>query len=491
MGVVYRAEDARLGRAVAVKLLAPELAADPSFRERFERESRLAAMIDHPSILPVYEAGESAGLLYIAMRWVEGSDLATLIAREGPLQPERTVLLLAQIGSALDAAHERGLVHRDLKPANILVTSSGGGGRAEHAYLTDFGIAKERAGAGLTRTAAFIGSPHYAPPEQFEGKELDGRADQYALAGVLVECLTGEPPFVRNLDVAVMYAHLHDPPPRLAERRPELPPRLDAVVARAMAKRRDDRYESCSAFIDAVRDAFRLHVGEPAARSAAAATVVDVVAPELPRSQRATRIEAAPGAPSPGTSRPGRRRWLLIAVIALVLAGAGAAAAVLVSGGSTDPGVPRLAGDWDATATIEQAENVQSEPGKAEQPGDTFYDAWTFAPTCASGLCDVTLHRDNTGTTFTLTPSDDGLTYTGDEGFRAPFYCQGQTYPEGSTYHGAWTVRVSEVDDTSDPPRATKLEGRARIEGFSDEKPDCPVVRSVETFTFTAVPAAG
>jgi serine/threonine-protein kinase len=504
MGVVYRAEDVRLGRAVAVKLIAPELAVDPGYRERFVRESRLAAMIDHPSILPVYEAGESDGLLYIAMRWVEGSDLATVIEQEGPLAAERAVSLLAQVGSALDAAHERGLVHRDLKPANVLVTSGGGRGQVEHAYLTDFGVAKERAGPGLTRTSMFIGSPHYAAPEQFEGLELDGRADQYALACVLVDALTSEPPFVRSMDAAVMYAHLHDPPPRLAERRPELPSSLDAVIALALAKNRDDRYESCSAFLDAARDALR----GPSGRPAAAATVVERETYMLPPSQRTTRIE--PGDRGERPTRPRRRRWPLIAALVTLLAGAGIAAAVLAFGddtanpevgpqvsepaeaattsGPTTPveTVPRLAGEWSTTATIERVVNVLS-----EQPGDTFTDTWTFVPTCASGLCDVTLRRAFTGTRFTLTPSEDGRTYTGSEGFKGPLHCPDRTYDEGSTYLGEWTVRIAEVDAAADPPQATRLEGRARIDGVSDEQPGCPVQRSVEVFTFTATPAGG
>lgn len=505
MGVVYRAEDVRLGRTVAVKLLAPELAVDPGYRERFVRESRLAAMIDHPSILPVYEAGESAGLLYIAMRWVEGSDLATVIEEEGPLAAGRAVSLLAQVASALDAAHGRGLIHRDLKPANVLVTSSGGPGQVEHAYLTDFGVAKERAGPALTRTSMFIGSPHYAAPEQFEGSELDGRADQYALACVLVDGLTGEPPFVRGTDVAVMYAHLHDPPPRLAERRPGLPPGLDAVIARALAKKRDDRYESCSEFLDAARDALPGDERRPAA-----STVVEAEPHTRPPSQSTTQIEPeARGDRPEAVARTRRRRWPLIAALGVVLAGVGAAVAVLASGGdppasasergggSADTGtttgpvaaaitVPRLSGNWDATATIERVVNVVS-----EQPGDTFTDTWTFSPTCASGLCDVTLRRDFTGTTFTLTPSDDGTTYTGSEGYKGLLYCPDRTYDEGSTYLGEWTVRITEIDAAADPPRATKLEGRARIDGVSDTKPGCPVQRSIEVFTFTAIPALG
>src|SRR5712691_8475133 len=246
--VVYRAEHVRLGRQAALKLLAPSLG-EADFRERFLRESRLAASLDHPSIVPVYDAGEEDGLLYIAMACVDGSDLKTLLVREGKLPLRRTLRILGQIAAALDAAHVRGLVHRDVKPANILV------GPDDRAYLSDFGAVKELASAGTTRTGSFVGTIEYCAPEQIEGGEVDARTDVYALACVLYECLTGIPPFHRPSEVAVLNAHLHAPPPKLTKAAPDLPHALEDVIAKALSKSPLDRYASCGEFIAAVRAA--------------------------------------------------------------------------------------------------------------------------------------------------------------------------------------------------------------------------------------------
>ncbi|TML65602.1 MAG: serine/threonine protein kinase [Actinobacteria bacterium] len=242
--VVYRAEHVRLGRQAALKLLAPVLG-EAGFRERFLRESQLAASIDHPSILPVYDAGEEDGFLYIAMACVEGSDLKTLLVEEGRLPLRRALRIVGQIGSALDAAHARGLVHRDVKPANILV------GADDRAYLSDFGVVKELASNGTTRTGSFVGTIEYCAPEQIEGRAVDGRADVYALACVLYECLTGGAPFHRPSEVAVLNAHLHAPPPKL----PGQPGGLEAVIAKALSKSPLDRYATCAEFLAAARAA--------------------------------------------------------------------------------------------------------------------------------------------------------------------------------------------------------------------------------------------
>jgi len=261
MGRVYLAEDTRLGRKVALKLLDPELATDERFRDRFVRESRLAASLDHPNVVPIYEAGESGGVLFIAMRYVEGTDLARLIEEQGLLPPPRTAAIITQVAAALDAAHEHGLIHRDVKPGNILI------GRGDHTYLTDFGLIKRREGeTGLTRTGQFMGSVDYAAPEQIRGEAVDARTDVYSLGCVTYECLVGEPPFAHDPDVAVLYAHLNDVPPRPTAARPELPAGIDAVVEKAMAKRPEDRYRSAGELAEAVRDV----VGhEPAVREAA------------------------------------------------------------------------------------------------------------------------------------------------------------------------------------------------------------------------------
>jgi hypothetical protein len=246
--VVYRAEHVRLGRAAALKLLTASLG-EADFRERFLRESKLAASLDHPGIVPVYDAGEEDGLLYIAMACVDGSDLKTLLVREGRLPPRRTLRIVGQIASALDAAHARGLVHRDVKPANILV------GPGDRAYLSDFGVVKELASNGTTRTGSFVGTIEYSAPEQIEGGEVDARTDVYALACVLYECLVGTSPFHRSSDVATLNAHLHAPPPKLTKASPELPAALEPVLAKALSKSPLDRYATCGELVTEARAA--------------------------------------------------------------------------------------------------------------------------------------------------------------------------------------------------------------------------------------------
>jgi tetratricopeptide (TPR) repeat protein len=248
MGVVYRAEHVRLGRPAALKLLGATFG-HAEHRERFLRESKLAASLDHPSIVPVYDAGEEDGLLYIAMAYVEGSDLKTLLVREGKLPLRRTLRIVGQIASALDAAHARGLVHRDVKPANILI------GADDRAYLADFGVVKELAAAGTTRTGSFVGTIEYCAPEQIEGKDVDARADVYALACVFYECVVGTSPFHRSSDVAVLNAHLHASPPKLSKAAPDLPPALELPLAKALSKSPLDRYASCGEFVALARAA--------------------------------------------------------------------------------------------------------------------------------------------------------------------------------------------------------------------------------------------
>ncbi|TMM35406.1 MAG: serine/threonine protein kinase [Actinobacteria bacterium] len=244
--VVYRAEHVRLGRQAALKLLSPGIG-EADFSGRFLRESQLAASLDHPSIVPVYDAGETDGLLYIAMACVDGTDLKTLLAEEGRLPVRRALRIVAQVGSALDAAHAKGLVHRDVKPANILVAED------DHAYLSDFGAVKELASGGTTRTGAFVGTLEYSAPEQIEGGAVDARTDVYALACVLYECLAGAPPFHRPTEVAVLNAHLHAEPPKLTQAVPELPEALEQVIEKALSKSPLDRYGSCGELVAAAR----------------------------------------------------------------------------------------------------------------------------------------------------------------------------------------------------------------------------------------------
>src|ERR1700759_4378453 len=237
MAAVYQARDERLGRVVALKLLA----GDEAVRTRFVREAHAVAAVDHPHIIPVYAAGESDGMQFIAMRFVPGDTLHGVIRVSGALPPRRAAGFISPVASALDAAHAAGLVHRDVKPGNILVDARRGG--PEHPYLTDFGIARAMLSAGtLTAAGQFLGTPDYAAPEQVNGQPVDGRADQYALACVAFETLTGTVPFKRELPIAVLYAHLSPPPPRVTLIRPDLPSAVDHVLVRALAKAPDERY---------------------------------------------------------------------------------------------------------------------------------------------------------------------------------------------------------------------------------------------------------
>ena len=266
MALVYRARDVQLGRNVALKLLSPMLGSDESFRERFIRESRAAAAVGPSEHHPDLRRGQSDGVLYIAMRFVQGGDVRQLVDQLGPLPGDRAAGIITQVASALDAAHLHGLVHRDIKPANMLLDSSGGNGEQDHVYLADFGLSKRSLSVtGLTSMGQFLGTPAYVAPEQVEGRAVDGRTDQYALACTAFEMLTGSPPFERDDDLAIMWAHVSAPPPALSEQRPDLPPAIDEVLRRAMAKSPADRYPSCLAFAAALRAALGLP-GQPAAR---------------------------------------------------------------------------------------------------------------------------------------------------------------------------------------------------------------------------------
>ena len=265
MAVVYRARDERLGRLAALKIMAPAMADDAMFRQRFTRESRTAAAVDHPHTIPVYEAGEAGGVLFIAMRFVSGGDVGSLLRREGPLQSARAASIISPVASALDAAHAAGLVHRDVKPANMLLDTHPD--RPDHVYLSDFGLSKGVQSARLTASGQFLGTPDYIAPEQIEGRPVDGRADQYALACVAFELLTRTAVFDRNEGWATVWAHLNSPPPPVTSIRPDLSAAVDQVLARALAKAPQDRYASCQQFADALREALGLapyHLGSGA-----------------------------------------------------------------------------------------------------------------------------------------------------------------------------------------------------------------------------------
>lgn len=277
MGVVYRATQLTLQRPVAIKVIAAERSDAPIFRERFKSESRIAASIEHANVIPVYEAGEDEGLLFIAMRLVDGFDLAQLLERVGPLAPERALRITTQVAGALDAAHARGLVHRDVKPANVLLTAD----EPEHAYLTDFGLAKDtRAVPRITRVGQWVGTLDYLAPEQLRGEPLDARADIYALTCLLYHCLAGRAPFPQESEAATMWAHVSAPPPAITATRPDLPPELDQAIARGMAKDPADRFPTATDL----------------ARACAQALGIDVAPQPTPPHTR------SPNAPRPGPS---------------------------------------------------------------------------------------------------------------------------------------------------------------------------------------------
>jgi hypothetical protein len=298
MGSVYEAEDTRRGGRVALKVLVRDLAEDERFRERFLRESKLAASLDHPHVVPIVDAGEEHGVLYLAMELVEGTDLREILRREGRLEPERAIGLVAQVAEALDAAHAASLVHRDVKPANILVREEPGD---EHAFVCDFGLARHLSSASsITSDRGIVGTIDYIPPEQIEGGEIDGRADVYSLACVLFECLAGSRPFDRESELSVVFAHLNAPPPRVSDLRSDLPAPFDNVFATALAKVPDERYSTCGEFVEAARAALhgktvgrhrrrrRMLAGALAALVAAGAATAGIVA---------MRSDSSPGPP--------------------------------------------------------------------------------------------------------------------------------------------------------------------------------------------------
>jgi len=302
MAVVFRAHDEALGRTVALKILSPALADDRLFRERFIRESRAVAAVDHPNIIPVYSAGEADGVLYLAMRFVFGGDLRGVLSKEGRLAGNRVADLLGPIALALDRLHADGLVHRDVKPANILVDVRPGG--PEHPYLSDFGLVKgAMAATGLTGTGQLLGTLSYMAPEQISGKPARAQTDQYALACVAFNLLAGIQPFARDESMAVLWAHMYEPPPSLTAQVPNQPPAVDAVFSRAMAEAPEERYAICAEMIAALRAAF---AGSAPPSAEPRTSIVPPSKPpvsippaSIPPASRAPATSKAPGVPEP------------------------------------------------------------------------------------------------------------------------------------------------------------------------------------------------
>jgi serine/threonine protein kinase len=320
MGVVYRAEELALQRRVALKLILPEYSRDERFRERFRRESRIAAAIDDPNVVPIFDAGEEDGVLYIMMRLVEGTDMRALIAAEGRLEPLRAARIVRQVGAALDAAHARGMLHRDVKPSNVLLA------RRDHVYLSDFGLAKRAASAeGLTRHGTIVARAGYVAPEQILNQRVDARADIYALGCLLFEALTGEAPFASWTDGPEALAHLDAPRPSPLDLRPDLPREFDDVVRRAMAKDPSERYPSAGDLGQAA-----LVAAGGLRRARRWSVVATGEAAPFPDEQIAEPLAAAPQAPVPEGAQAGRPdllRWA-IALAALAIVAVGMAAAL-------------------------------------------------------------------------------------------------------------------------------------------------------------------
>jgi YVTN family beta-propeller protein len=427
MGVVYQAQHVHLGRTVALKLLAPELSSSEDFRARFLREARLAAELEHPGVVAVYDAGDVDGVLYLAMRFVRGTDLAALLVQRGPLGATETSAILEQVGSALDAAHAAGLVHRDVKPANVMI-------EGQRCYLADFGLTKRASSDSVQLTAAgqFLGTVDYISPEQIEGREVSGRADVYALGCVLFECLTGSRPYPRDSQIAVIYAQLREPPPRPSELRPDLPAAIDPVIAKAMAKKAADRYQTCGEMVIDMRAALEAPAADtvpveapppqppptsptsaiplpPPEQPAPAPTPVPSAA-QLPTSPLPPSVVAqAPPAQPPSRETGRRRSPVPFIAAALALVAVAVAAVVLLSGGSDKKAAATSQQPQATSATPQQPKTGprvvgDALPAGADPVGIVIRDDSLFVANESADT--VTQIKPETGETFTLHVGD-------------------------------------------------------------------------------------
>jgi serine/threonine protein kinase len=377
MGVVYIAQQARPQRRVALKVVAPELADDVAFRARFEREASVAAQIEHPHVIPIYEVGEHEGVLFLSMRLVDAPDLGGVIATQGSLDQRQATTVIAQIAAALDAAHAAGLVHRDVKPANMLVQ-----GELEdpHSYLTDFGLSRHvRSSSGLTASGTFMGTVDYVAPEQLEGREVDARADIYALGCVLFHAVTGHVPYERDDDIAKMYAHAHISPPSARSLDPSVAPELQAAIEKAMAKDPDDRFPSAGDFARAALSGAAGHKSPGGGRTVATGAAAPTVGGHAPTVAAPGPRPGIPHAPAPVQRRPdpaeasthplspssnGKRSRVPLAVGAggtLALLAAGATAALLLAG-DDEPETAKSA----PVSTASESGPVSTEPETGE-----------------------------------------------------------------------------------------------------------------------------
>jgi serine/threonine-protein kinase len=470
MSVVYQAENPRLGSVVALKVLAPELADDDVFRARFLEESRIAGSLNHPNVIPIYDAGSSEGLLYIAMRYVSGTDMRQMLKKRGRLIPSVALSLTGQAARALDAAHRRGLVHRDVKPGNLLIERGGDDDDPDHVYLADFGITKHAMSrSGMTATGQFLGTVDYVAPEQIQGLSVLGLADQYSLGCVLYECLTGRVPFEKDLDVAIIFAHVTESPTMPTALREDLPPAVDEVFARVLAKEPGDRYASCREFIEAMRVALGSLAADPrtlgsldivgaAPTGGNQGSIATVPFQPLEVSHESATGKVAAGTQAgsakhggtvvshrrqPGEAPPGqaggpdgrpaapgrtgsRRRWFarpgwIAALTALVLLAAGAGTWALVIGRS------------GSHAHNHAASSASAKP----KPPSALLAALTLANQSggAKGMLPPSTCRSQSATMVTCTAPAPGI---GTVSFR--------TYPSLTALYGAYTAQVSSLN---------------------------------------------
>jgi serine/threonine-protein kinase len=378
MAVVFRARDERLNRLVALKIMAPGLAADLAFRHRFIRESQVAATVDDPNIIPVYDAGEADGVLFIAMRLVSGGDVKSIVALEGPLPPARAEWIVSAIASALDSAHGQGLVHRDVKPHNMLLEARPG--RPDHVYLSDFGLSKLSIGtSGLTGTGQFLGTVDYCSPEQIQGKQVDGRTDQYALGCTAYEMLTGEPPFARDHAMAVMWAHITENPPPVNSSLTAVRPDADEVFARVLAKDPANRFPNCQLFADALRQALGIQpyavssarIDRPAIALAEAAAIDQpkISAPEFVPAQARQSSDGAQDSGPASTARRGRRRRKQAVAAANATAGElSHPATMVVDSESVPPAIAENLGSDPGSQRASSLETLTARPPHPSHP---------------------------------------------------------------------------------------------------------------------------
>jgi serine/threonine protein kinase len=519
MAVVFRAHDERLDRTVALKILAPGLADDEAFRQRFIRESRAAAAVDDPHIIPVFEAGEASGALFIAMRYISGGDVGAAAQRAGRLQLEEVAAIVSQVASALDAAHARGLVHRDVKPTNMLLDAGRSSGRPDHVYLSDFGLSKpQMTAAKITATGQFLGTLDYVSPEQLSGQPVGAACDQYSLACAAFELLSGTAPFERDTGMAVMYAHIHDTPPSLTSRRSELPEALDAVFVRALAKAPANRFESCQEFAEAMRAALGLpsyrsqhppraealeasvppegSEAQPATTDSplpVATEVADITGSEFPVTVASARtsaptagaaaldagalaaqvstgpLQVSDGAAESGSGRPWWRSRALIgaAVAVLVALGGGGVALLLNGGNATGPsGAVIFQSDFSGAADGWQV--VQS-PGDGSVSNGSYYVSATTSgngeigvPTGASSVypsapADVRIDVTARGSRGPMKDIQYGLVCRHSGGSSYVFGIQGRKLIIGKLVSSSYSQLASTSSSTVDVSGANQL----------------------------------